>query len=501
MATAAGRFESKVDRSGEHHLWTGAVSQRGIGQVRIEGKLLTATRVAWVLANGEPPNGAKVLACPGEPKCVNVHHLRLDVDRNAISIADSSHRVTRGSGRVTETGRNTWKIGVSVGLDETGQRRRVFRTVHGTRTDAVKALAVFSVEVADGSSLPLRSNQDLTVDQLVNWYLDFAKQDRGLEHSTLIGYADVYANWIKGPIGGTRAARLRVADIDRTFGHMRRAGLSYSRMNNARAVLSGAFRWGKRHQMVSSNPLDGFEIPRSQRAPKVTAAPELADLLRLLDGADEHNTELAPILKLGATTGMRRGELAGLRRDRLRLGRFELVVDSAVNDAGGVVVQKTTKTSRSRVVSVDEATAALLAAHLTAMDDRARLVGVTIAADGFVFSLEPDCSLPMRPEFMTRRARVLRKTLGIEPGDFDATILALRKWTSSELMDSGFNPSTVSSRQGHTVQVMLHHYSSARKSADRAAAEHLGERVHGNRGEPDLQASAQENHPRETRAT
>lgn len=46
-------------------------------------------------------------------------------------------------------------------------------------------------------------------------------------------------------------------------------------------------------------------------------------------------------------------------------------------------------------------------------------------------------------------------------------------------MDAGFNPSLVSGRQGHTVQVVLQHYSKARRSADRAAAEHLGRRVHG----------------------
>ena len=47
-----------------------------------------------------------------------------------------------------------------------------------------------------------------------------------------------------------------------------------------------------------------------------------------------------------------------------------------------------------------------------------------------------------------------------------------------ELMDAGFNPAAVSGRQGHTVQVMLHHYSTRRQSADKAAADHLGARVH-----------------------
>ena len=105
-----------------------------------------------------------------------------------------------------------------------------------------------------------------------------------------------------------------------------------------------------------------------------------------------------------------------------------------------------------------------------------------VAEDGFVFSLDPTCRTPMRPELMTRRMRQLRKALGIRPGEFDATILALRKWTSTELMDAGFNPSTVSGRQGHTVQVMLAHYSTRRRSADQAAAQHLGDKVHGKRG-------------------
>ena len=121
---------------------------------------------------------------------------------------------------------------------------------------------------------------------------------------------------------------------------------------------------------------------------------------------------------------------------------------------------------------------AFLREHLDTMDKRAAELGCTVADDAYVFSLEPDCASPMRPEFMTRRMRVLRKRMGLGTGDFDATILAMRKWTTTELMDAGFNPSAVSGRQGHTVQVMLEHYSSRRRSADQAAAEHLGSRVH-----------------------
>jgi hypothetical protein len=61
-----------------------------------------------------------------------------------------------------------------------------------------------------------------------------------------------------------------------------------------------------------------------------------------------------------------------------------------------------------------------------------------------------------------------------DPGDiFDGSTLALRKYTSSELLDHGFNMSVVAERQGHSPQVLAKHYSKARRSADRKAAEHL----------------------------
>jgi integrase len=41
--------------------------------------------------------------------------------------------------------------------------------------------------------------------------------------------------------------------------------------------------------------------------------------------------------------------------------------------------------------------------------------------------------------------------------DFDGSILALRKFTSSELLDAGFNVSMVAQRQGHGPQVLTRH--------------------------------------------
>ena len=263
--------------------------------------------------------------------------------------------------------------------------------------DAATALAALVTEVGDGHHRVRQEDKQLTLDRLVAWYLEFARQDRGLDHSTLTGYADAYSGWLKEPIGHKRADSITTAELDTAFDRMRRAGLSRSRMNNARALLSGAFKWGKRHRKVTSNPADGFELPTATHTPRHTTAPELDELLRLLATADEHDEMLTPVLKLAATTGLRRGELSGLRRDRLHLDRHELIVDTAINDAGGIVVEKQTKTTSSRAVNLDEATVELLRGHLAAMDARAATCGASVAPDGFVFSLNPIVQYPSAP--------------------------------------------------------------------------------------------------------
>jgi integrase len=251
---------------------------------------------------------------------------------------------------------------------------------------------------------------------------------------------------------------------------------------------------------------------------------------------------------------MRRGELVSIRRSRLFPRQGKLTVDTS-SDGRRV---KTTKTRTTRDVAVDEQTMAMLLRHCERMNERAALAGAELAPDAFVFSLEPDCSLPLAADFLTRRVGVLKEHLGIAnkrpetvaredaalrlfrqapahrpngktgpplPGAmsyeeiarrlgrsakwaldavasaqrreaaaerghvdvFDGSIVALRKFTSSELLDAGFNISMVAQRQGHGPQVLVKHYARSRPSADRKAADHLGQVVHrrgGDRAEP-----------------
>jgi len=70
------RFNAKIDRSGACHVWTGAKSNVGYGQIRIAGKLHYAHRLAYELVNGPIQQGKVIDHACRNRACVNPAHLQ-----------------------------------------------------------------------------------------------------------------------------------------------------------------------------------------------------------------------------------------------------------------------------------------------------------------------------------------------------------------------------------------------------------------------------------------
>lgn len=305
------------------------------------------------------------------------------------------------------------------------------------------------------------------------------------------------------------------------------------------------YKWAKRRRMVRRNPLADFELPKSDYVPQPRLVPEVEQVCWLLAAAFEFVPDIAPVLTMIATTGMRRGEAPVRRRNDLNRRRKQLRVDTAA-DVDGI---KPTKTDKVRDVDLDDETVEMLLHHIGQMDERASQCGVEVVPDAFIFSLEPDCSKPMPADYVTKQLAKLKEYLGIankrpetirlenealrlrrepveqpkaKPGpapteegmsydeigrrlgrtqtwarkavksaqqreavqlleeieQFDASLIGMRKFTSSELLDAGFNIAVAADRQGHDPQVLAKYYARARRSAQRKAAEHLGRLIH-----------------------
>lgn len=552
MAELRVRFDRNVDRTGEHHRWTGAIDPvRGNGRIKVDGRVLTAHRLAWELAYGPVPAGASVRACPDDPSCVRVEHLNCSAAAvPAASPGARRPRARKGSGSVKQVRAGVWSLAVSTRFTD-GRSRRVYRTVYvATQEAAAVELARFVTEMQDQHGLLDPELRDLAFDQAIRRYLyEHLLEEKGRDQRTVDGYWKLHRQWFAPSIGAKAVRDLTRPMFDACFGAMRKAGRSRSRMNQARSLYTPFFRWAVHNGITSRNVLRDFDLPTSTHVSKETVPPEVHEVALLLSKALDVVPDIAEVLILGATTGMRRGELVGIRASSLRPASSEISVTTAVS--GGRV--KTTKTRKERIVAVDQETMSMLEDVLRRRHELAEVVGATIDADPFLFSLAADSSRPMDPDHVTKRVAILKGHLGIarpraetvaledealrlyrgerqsragrngpeprgalshavigrrlgrserwvalaianaerresnggSPSEpFDGSVLALRKFTSSELLDAGFSVSSVAGRQGHGPQVLVKHYGKRRKSADKKAAEHLGRVVHSKTHEP-----------------
>ena len=496
MSTLAERFAEKVDRSGEHHVWTGSKKTDGSGKMKVDGRTVLARRVAWELAHGPLPPEVEVRSCPADKACVPVDHLSAPADaRSAHLRAEGAggavpeppqRRSPKGSGSLRQVGANTWDFRVIV------RGSPVYRTIRAAdATDAEKQRAAVVAKHADAARALAADAKDLTVHDLVVGSLE-AKAAKGRAHSTLTRYRDVHDNWVHDAVCATRARRLRPEQVDAVFAAMRAANQQRSSMNHAKVVLNGAYKWAlrQRPRLVGWNPVEETELPESLAPSREVVPPDTDEVRRLIAAAfDAVDFDFGVVLQTGAAGGLRRGELAGLTRKvpsdvgparagqpAVDLDRAQLFVWQTVNDAGGtVVVQPYTKNKRPRWVSVDDVTIALVAQLMDRQEERAALCGAGLAPNPFLFSTAVDCSAPMRPEYMTRQMRNLRRHLGLVNAEFDVTLQALRHWTQTTTNLAGFAPKLLATRGGHTERVMQRVYVHAKRGSDAGVAAFLGD--------------------------
>lgn len=115
--------------------------------------------------------------------------------------------------------------------------------------------------------------------------------------------------------------------------------------------------------LLAENPAAAATVPRID--PRLDGTPrrlrtwDADQARRFLDLTRDH--EFGDLWRVALGTGMRRGELLGLRWDDVDLDIPQLRVATSLAQAGGRLRLKTTKTRRVRTLHLDEATATAIA--------------------------------------------------------------------------------------------------------------------------------------------
>ena len=202
-----------------------------------------------------------------------------------------------------------------------------------------------------------------------------------------------------------------------------------------RRALNQAVRWG----LLSCSPCSSVDPPKVQQA-EMTALDE-AELHGFLVAI--RNSRLYGPTLLAATTGLRRGEILGLRWNDLDLECRECRVTRSLQETPEGVSIRSPKTRKSRrMVLLPHMAVEALKAHRIVQEAERALVGASYEDHDLVFS-RPD-GFPWTPsQFSSDFSRLMRKH------GFTVRFHDLRHTHASQLLSHGTPVKVVSERLGH----------------------------------------------------
>ncbi len=215
--------------------------------------------------------------------------------------------------------------------------------------------------------------------------------------------------------------------------------------------------------MLADNPVARVKRPRVARVE--VQALDAQEVRRLLAAAE--GDPYQALYVLAVHTGLRQGEIFGLKWKDIDMHRRRLAVRRAVVDAGGHrgIAEPKTAAGR-RVVELSTIAVDALRAHRNAASSKS-----TPHPEAFVFTDGKGGTL-RRSNFLRRHWAPLLARVGLEGTRFHD----LRHTCASLLLSAGVHPRVVQERLGHaTIAVTLGTYSHVLGTLQRQAADKLDE--------------------------
>jgi len=369
-------------------------------------------------------------------------------------------------GTKTERSPGVWRLRVFVGTDPTtGSPRQLGRTFRGNSRQADTALAEFVTEAARGAAPMARGT---TLDDFMDRWLRHITPTRS--PSTIRGYRFKTAR-ISAKLGHLRLDKVTGQDLDRAYREWLEEGLDPSTVNHLHRVLSAALRQAVKWGLLPTAPTALATPPTRRHHSKEIPPPDVVQ--RLIACAEERRQPiLAATIAIAATTGLRRGELAGLRWSDIDFERHRLHVRRAIkNDLDGSWITGAPKTHQTRRVALDAFTLTVFEMVHRRAAEWAATAEVTVERDGYVLTLDPSGATPMRPDTLSQGFARICKAAGID----GVTLHTLRHFSASMLIASGRDVRTIAGRLGHSdPSTTLRVYAHMIEGRDQDAADFLG---------------------------
>jgi integrase len=337
-------------------------------------------------------------------------------------------------GSVVKRG-NGYSVVLDLGRDEHDRRIRKWHSGYRTRRDAERARIELLAAVQGGSYVE-PSRLDVRSFLVDRWL----PAHRGrVRPRTYAIYLSIVNGHVVPALGHLPLQQLGPDHLDGLYAALAaNKGLSAASIRNVhvtvRRALADAVRWGR----IARNPAEAASPPARQRTEMQTwSAGELRAFLESVRG-----DRLSALWLLASTTGMRRGELLGLRWSAVDLPAARLSVVEAKTQAG------------RRSIALDPGTVASLKAWRKAQVAERLAWGGAYATSGRVFTREDGA--PIAARWLNKRFVRLQQLADAR----HIRLHDLRHTWATLALQAGVHVKVVSERLGHSsIAVTLDIYS------------------------------------------
>lgn len=261
-------------------------------------------------------------------------------------------RRANGEGSIRKRKDGRWEGRYTAGRDPaTG--KVIYKNVLG-KTQA-EAKAKLKQAIQESTEVDTIRAEQYTVAQWMDvWFENYAKiKVRPSSHQTYKGYIE---NHIKPNIGSVPLNKLSSLQLQKLYkklltgGRVERIeaktqpkGLSPKTVRNINQVISSAMDFAKSQKLITVNPTDGCALPKLEHQEmKTLPVEQLTSFLR-----EARESGVFEMYYIELATGLRRGELLGLKWEDVDLKNGSLRVQRQVARINGEIVEAPLKTKNS----------------------------------------------------------------------------------------------------------------------------------------------------------
>lgn len=250
---------------------------------------------------------------------------------------------------------NSWRFVVFVGRDASGKQIKRSKSIPAagvTKTEAKRLANEFENEVLKKGFI---DDKNLTLAKFIDyWKEEFALQDDNYSPTTLERNEQLLARIIPA-LGNIRLKKLKPTHLMQFYNNLREDGmrldgkkgkLSPRSIQMHHKLLSSILGKAKQWQFIELNPCQYVDSPKSKS--KKTPIWDEKTLVHFLELLYQHaKLKYTLFFLIAFSTGLRRGEILGLRWQDIDIEKAKLHVNQSATVIKGGIVYKDPKTEKS----------------------------------------------------------------------------------------------------------------------------------------------------------